>query len=157
MLRCCDVSLCCAGRNMNNFQTQTQDWLYVDSASGLMFDTNGVQLIRNTPGEYGPIVSTVTINAVKLRGSPVYGVQEVGQINTGNELHLVVGSKSPAPTCPLPKSDVAWNFVELVEAYFSADSRPFQTVCSGLAMVQSYGDNRIGDFVYDDEGHKLAG
>ena len=41
------LRVCCVrcDRNLNNFQIQSQDYLYVDSKSGLYFDTNGIQII----------------------------------------------------------------------------------------------------------------
>ena len=75
-------------------------------------------------------------------------------------------TSSPAPSCrahlPAAEQNVAWDFVWLVVSYdplYIVDRTfPFETVCNGMAQMQStYGDNRIGDFVHDDEGHMLAG
>ena len=138
---------------MNNFQTQTQDWLYVDSPTGLMFDTNGVQIIINSETEEDIEAYSVTLNSVKERGSPVYKYQEAGQYNGGSEVHAVLASQSSAPKCPLPEADVAWDFVYLGA---QQNTYAFETVCNGMAMVQStYGNNRIGDYARNAEGHLL--
>ena len=150
-------------RNLNNFQVQSQDFLYVNSPSGMYFDHNGIQIIISIEFEnYEEIYATV-LNVVKPRGSPSYFYQEsveytywdeyVPLFNSGVEMHVVLGNKDPIPTCPLVY--VPWDlvFIGLVEFTY-----PFLPVCVGQAQIQStYGDSRIADYYNATEGHNLKG
>ena len=154
LLCCMCLSRRALHRNLNNFVTQSQDFIYVESKSGLSVDVNGFTMVLNIENEWEQVVFAVTINAIQNRGSPVYTLQEAGWYNSGYEMHIVVNNASaPAPECPLAVEDVAWNLVFLDVEPFTF---PFITACTGMAQMQStYGDNRVADYVDDYEGHTL--
>ena len=144
---------------MNNFQVQSPDFLYVNSSTGLMFDTNGLQIILHNDGENYQTVFATILQAVKPRGSPVFFYQESVEydyqdaylplFNSGVEMHVVNGATDPAPYCPL--NDVPWDLI-------IPGDYPFIVVCNGLAEVQStYGDNRVYDYPNDQEGNMVKG
>ena len=152
-------------RNLNNFQIQSQDYLYVNSQHGLYFDQNGIQIIVNTQTDTDEDVRSMIIKAVRPRGSAAFFYQDsyeeidwdgyIDLVNSGVEMHAVQADNAPLPSCPLPIDDVAWN---LVYAGEKPATEQFIVVCTGLAEMQStYGDSRIMDYEDDAEGHTVYG
>ena len=142
--------------NLNNFQVQSPNYIYVRSNSGLVLDDQGMQVIINVANDYDNVVYATIINAVKPRGSPEYFYQEsqeydyyddYQQIPNSANVFFSAASDQALPNCPI--NYVPWNAI-------TPASNPFIVTCTGLAQIQStHGDNRIFDYFNSQEGNMV--
>ena len=142
--------------NLNNFQTQSPNYIYSSSISGLALDTDGMQVIINIANDDDNVVYATIINAYKPRGSPEYFYQEsqeydyyddYQQIGNSANVFLSDGGSGQPPSCDV--GYVPWNAI-------FPPSNPFIVSCTGLAQIQStYGDNRIFDYANTTEGNMI--
>ena len=141
---------------LNNFQVQSPNYFYTSSISGLALDQDGMQMVININNDRDNVVYATIINAVKPRGSPEWVYQESQEQDyqdaytpaaNSAAVFVTAATSDPFPSCPV--AYVPWNAV-------MPPSLPFIVTCTGLAQIQStYGDNRIFDYVNDQEGNMV--
>ena len=144
--------------NLNNFQVQSPDYLYVTSAAnGLMLDQDGMQVIVNIATASDNVVYATIIQAVRPRGSPTWYYQESVELdyhddyepepNSAAQMSMSRGSDA-APSCP-DFAYVPWDLTW-------PGNEPMDVDCVGLGNIQAtYGDNRVLDYSYNQEGHVI--
>ena len=141
--------------NLNNFQVQSQDYLYTVSnvQAGLRLDSNGMQVIINIDDEYENVVYATIISSYKPRGSPTYYYQEAVEYDYQDAYTPVPSSAAVFNLLQQPADALLCDFDYTPWDLTSPPDQPLLVACDGYGIMQStYGDNKVGDYAIHREG-----
>ena len=141
--------------NLNNFQVQSQDYLYTYSSQqpGLKLDSNGLQVIINVDNGFENVVYATIINSYKPRGSPTWYYQESVEFDYYDDYEPLASSAAVVNILTTPGDAVGCDFNYTPWDLTSPGDAALLVACDGLAIMQStYGDNKVGDYAIHREG-----
>ena len=143
--------------NLNNFQTQSPDFLYdrTTTPQGVFLDRKGIQIIVNDEANE---VYAVIISAFLARGSPTLFYQEYVEFdyyddyqlnpNSVNRMSVSAQGDRTLPVCPVPY--IPYNSIR-------PPAVPLLGACPGASSVQAtYGDSNVFDYTSRSEGNAIA-